>query len=397
MKTPDLLRLWGYAHQASCALCDASNCTLHHILSNCSVALKQKRYTWRHDSVLMCIRNAVRVHIETLPRQEPPSRDKMIFIRAGDPVPKATSKRKRKSILSGSTDWLTEADFDHKRFPFPASICGTNQRPDLVIWSPSRKVVILAELTCPAEEGIQNATHRKKKRYEDLLCLIREQGWTPHLFTIEVGARGFVAKSTLQFLYALGLSHNSSSVIAKKLSSISARCSYAIYVVHSSLHWDSKRPLLEPVEKKDHVSPELKESLAKTVKDEQSELSVSVKQQIEHNRKNALARRERRAQQNSAVSVKSPPLRTLSTSSNEAALPTNFTDELQIVPDERSDQDSDSSYGLSFYDSGPDPLTYRARIHMLPASDNDGDGLNWVPSVDEWITPADYASPPGDW
>ena len=83
-------------------------------------------------------------------------------------------------------------------FDFPAEICGTSQRPDIVVWSPLSKIVILIELTCPAEEGIQNATNRKQERYTDLQLLIRQNNWKSHLFTIEVGARGFVAKSTIK-------------------------------------------------------------------------------------------------------------------------------------------------------------------------------------------------------
>ena len=78
---------------------------------------------------------------------------------------------------------------------FNAEICSTNERPYIVVWSSLFKVVVLIELTCPAEEGIQNASIRKQNRYIDLQLLIRNNGWTPHLFTIEVGARGFVAHS----------------------------------------------------------------------------------------------------------------------------------------------------------------------------------------------------------
>ena len=52
VRTPDMLKLWGYTQSATCPLCSAPQCTLHHILVNCVYALGQKRYTWRHDSVL---------------------------------------------------------------------------------------------------------------------------------------------------------------------------------------------------------------------------------------------------------------------------------------------------------------------------------------------------------
>ena len=52
VRTPDMMKLWGYIPSACCTLCGADKCTLHHVLVNCSFALGQGRYTWRHDSVL---------------------------------------------------------------------------------------------------------------------------------------------------------------------------------------------------------------------------------------------------------------------------------------------------------------------------------------------------------
>jgi hypothetical protein len=51
-KTPDLLKLWGFVPKSICSLCSRSPCSLHHIISGCQKALADKRYTWRHDSVL---------------------------------------------------------------------------------------------------------------------------------------------------------------------------------------------------------------------------------------------------------------------------------------------------------------------------------------------------------
>ena len=59
VRTPDMLKLWGYTQTATCALCANVQCTLHHILVNCPFALNQGRYTWRHDSVLLDIERAL--------------------------------------------------------------------------------------------------------------------------------------------------------------------------------------------------------------------------------------------------------------------------------------------------------------------------------------------------
>ena len=41
VRTPDMLKLWGYTQTATCPLCGALQCTLHHILVNCKFALEQ--------------------------------------------------------------------------------------------------------------------------------------------------------------------------------------------------------------------------------------------------------------------------------------------------------------------------------------------------------------------
>ena len=65
-----------------------------------------------------------------------------------------------------------------------------------MIWSVTLKKVIMIELTCPAEEGIEAARERKHARYEQLKQDSANAGWVAHLLTIEVGARGYVAYST---------------------------------------------------------------------------------------------------------------------------------------------------------------------------------------------------------
>ena len=67
--------------------------------------------------------------------------------------------------------------------------------PDIVIWSAALKKVVMIELTCPAEEGIEAARERKLGRYFQLKQDIANAGWVADLLTIEVGAGGYVAYS----------------------------------------------------------------------------------------------------------------------------------------------------------------------------------------------------------
>ena len=52
LNSPDNLKRWGKRNMGGCPLCSCPYGTLHHIINICPVALKQGRFTWRHDSVL---------------------------------------------------------------------------------------------------------------------------------------------------------------------------------------------------------------------------------------------------------------------------------------------------------------------------------------------------------
>ena len=64
LPTPEMLSLWGYRSSGSCPLCAHPQCTLSHILVGCNVALSQKRYTWRHDSVLAILKPELEKYIQ---------------------------------------------------------------------------------------------------------------------------------------------------------------------------------------------------------------------------------------------------------------------------------------------------------------------------------------------
>src|ERR1700758_1942651 len=171
---------------------------LHHILVGCDVALNQGRETWRHDSVLCNIEaplvslinriNSISRHRLTVLKRTFTSS----FVKRGTLA--KTAQPPCSSLLDGSCDWSIVVDYKHKPVVFPPVIFSTNQRPDIVIWSESSRRVLLLELTCPAEEGIQAARDRKEAKYAPLVESINATNcWTADLLTLEVGARGLVA------------------------------------------------------------------------------------------------------------------------------------------------------------------------------------------------------------
>ena len=130
------------------------------------------------------------------------------------------------------------------RLVFPPEIFATSERPDLVFYSREKRKVFLVELTCPAEEGIEAANMRKLGRYSVLQSINASKVWSAELFTLEVGARGFVALSVSKFLRKLGLPSRKVRHICKRLSTIVVRCSYAIFLSQDIANW-SKQPLFE--------------------------------------------------------------------------------------------------------------------------------------------------------
>jgi hypothetical protein len=245
VRTPDMLKLWGKIESAHCPLCSHPKCTLHHILVNCPVGLKQKRYHWRHDSVLANIEPALIKLISEINHTKPMSSFETTkksfqscFVRAGQ---KPSPKRKvvmRRGLLEAANDWVLLVDYDHKSIVFPPVIYATNERPDIILWSRKTRHVVLVELTCCAEEGTEAAQFRKNTRYLPLLTGINEQGvWKAELFTIEVGARGLVAGPTFQVFVKLGFSRQEANQLCQTLSVIVARCSYAIYLSHKNPDW----------------------------------------------------------------------------------------------------------------------------------------------------------------
>ena len=99
VRTPDLLHLWSYKQTCYCCLCGASKCTLHHILSNCSFAFKDKRYTWKNDCIFNLIAQTLQDHLSIVNSQVNNPVQLITFVKAGDSNP---PKWKHKAALTYS-------------------------------------------------------------------------------------------------------------------------------------------------------------------------------------------------------------------------------------------------------------------------------------------------------
>ena len=249
LPTPDMLRLWTMCVESACYLCKSTPCTIHHILANCPTALFGKRYSWRHDSVLLTLQPYIVAkirHHNKKPLSLTPLPLKSSFVRPGAPY-KSQGLKKRASKLADGDDWRVLIDYDDNPIVFPPEITISNERPDIIIWSVKLKHVILFELTCGAEEGAKNAVLRKTRRYnKDLIPAILKANWTCTFRTMEVCARGMVAHSTRHCLQLLGFSFSNAMRICQELSHTVARCSYTIWASRKIAFWDRSRALLTP-------------------------------------------------------------------------------------------------------------------------------------------------------
>lgn len=244
--TPDNLRRWGNSViDSACCLCGRP-CTLRHVLSACSVALQQGRFTWRHDNVLRVLQRHLLEFWSRLKRE--PRAMRAPFIRlvpegAKVPVPLPPARRTRRPLpyqdaLRCALDW----DFLFDLGPgsvFPPEIAATLQRPDIVIFSRSLRQVILVELTVPLEDRVSAAHERKKDRYAPLLATCESNGWHASHFPIEVGCRGFVAFSLTRCLRDLGFPGYWAKRVRNECSRVAMRSSYILYLRRSIREWSS--------------------------------------------------------------------------------------------------------------------------------------------------------------
>ena len=138
-----------------------------HVLNNCPIAMKLRRYSRRHDKVLELMG---------------------FFIQAYLP-----------------NDFSIAIDSPSFTYSFPQHIIPTDLRPDIVWWSDQQKELWLFELTISYESHVADARGRKRAKYHDLEVAGRVAGYKTELISIEVGSRGWCAVPTLRYLKQLSM------------------------------------------------------------------------------------------------------------------------------------------------------------------------------------------------
>ena len=164
LPTNSNLHTWGKKASDRCSLCCEARQSLTHVLNNCPIAMKLRRYSRRHDKVLELLG---------------------FFIQAYLP-----------------NDFSIAIDSPSFTYSFPQHIIPTDLRPDIVWWSDQQKELWLFELTISYESHVADARGRKRAKYHDLEEAGRVAGYKTELITIEVGSRGMVCSADFEILKA---------------------------------------------------------------------------------------------------------------------------------------------------------------------------------------------------
>ena len=122
---------WSLSSSSACSFCLQSE-SLQHIVSSCKSYLKDGRYTWRHNSVLLQISRTL-------------------------------------SLLQDSSLYV-----DLPSFPSPSLVTGDSLRPDLVLVL-NNTTVYLLELTVGFETNITISSERKSDKYRPLILALQEK------------------------------------------------------------------------------------------------------------------------------------------------------------------------------------------------------------------------------
>ena len=236
LPTPQNLHQW-LGEDPNCAICQ-SPANLKHILCGCKTSLAQGRYTWRHNKVLRQLADILeqrRVKVNAEPKRSRGIPTGTAFVRAGERPMKAAAGG-RACSLDKARDWKMRVDLDH-RLVVPAEIIETSLRPDLIIWSSSHKTCYIVELTVPWEAAVEEAYERKSLKYADLAAQIKQNGWQVDVLPVEVGCRGFVAKSTTRLLSKMGVSGLQFRKAVRALSQAAEHSSNWLWLKRKQTEW----------------------------------------------------------------------------------------------------------------------------------------------------------------
>ena len=199
LATKSNMQKWGKALTKICDYCPEVR-TLNHVVAACKSALREGRYTWRHNSILLKLSLII--------------------------------KSKVKHLYVDLPDYLS-----------PTMITGEDLRPDMVICDNSGKWYVL-ELICCYVTNISKSVSRKEQKYDQL---IKDLSTTRDIIFINlvISSIGTIAKESkllIDMLEKIGLNDNEISATIRKLINMTIRSTYFIFRKGDS-EWPNPDPL----------------------------------------------------------------------------------------------------------------------------------------------------------
>ena len=180
---------WGMTNNPKCKFCDAIQ-TLGHVIGGCSSALLDKRYNWRHYSILLFIAKLFR-------------------------------------SMSEITVYCDILDFLN-----PSIVMGERHRPDIVLVNGKR--VMLLELTVGFETNLQKNFKRKHDRYKVLVTDLCKK-YSVSYVNLSLGAIGVTcAGSNVQKTFSkFGMDLNTINFALKRIANVCIRSTYYIFCMRN--------------------------------------------------------------------------------------------------------------------------------------------------------------------
>ena len=190
---PANLKQWGLSNEESCCLCDAKNCTVGHILTSCLVAFVSGRYRFRHDSVLKVLAHHI-VFQQSFTCSKVPSQCEIDFIKEEKVASRKTKKglARLDSLLTLVADWKLLTDVESQLL-FLNYIDTTSLCINLLLYSNSRRIVIIIDLTYLLEEKFTLWKLENTSKYADLVACCKFSGWNTCFFAVELEIECFAS------------------------------------------------------------------------------------------------------------------------------------------------------------------------------------------------------------
>ena len=184
---------WKTTESASCKACGMQQ-TLGHVVAGCPVHLDERRYNWRHDSVLLNIMKL---------------------------IPKSVSLKEY-------------ADIEDKNFRFssPSVITGDTYTPDIVLVKD--ELLVIVELTVGFETNIEKNGQRKREKYKDLMDTMKQEYEEVIFVNLTMGALGIIGRDSSNLYLALSkLSLDAKSIdfLVKRIINVCIRSTYYIFCI----------------------------------------------------------------------------------------------------------------------------------------------------------------------